>query len=94
LIFFSVAALQFLRAWSHTRVYAPGARKNCALLQKKISAHYSTSYSTPALSLDAGQFGFDLPFAHFSSYLVQVGRKSRLGVLVHMSRGFRPSWAK
>jgi len=40
LIFFPLAALHFSSAWSHRDDYAPGALEKCALLEKKISAHW------------------------------------------------------
>jgi len=42
LSFFRQPALHFLRAWSHTRMYAPGARKNCALSGEKNPALKNT----------------------------------------------------
>ncbi len=84
LIFFSVAALHFLRAWSHTRVYAPGARKNCALLQKKSLRTTSTSYSFPALT-SCRKVWLRFPLTHFCSNFIQIGSRFQHSVLVHVS---------
>jgi len=61
LSFFHRPALHFLRAWSHTRMYAPGARKNCALSGEK----------NPALTHQAGYSRFNIPphlFQHPSPF--------------------------
>ncbi len=76
----------FLRAWLHTRVYAPGTRKNCALSGEK----------NPALKNSVAGY-LKLAFPHpfpFLSHLVQVGRWFRRSVLLHVSRKYRSGWAK
>jgi len=62
LSFFHRPALQFLRAWSHTRMYAPGARKNCALSGEK----------NPALTHQAGYSRFNIP-----PHLILISRQRR-----------------
>ena len=95
LIFFPLAALHFPSAWSHRASYAPGALEKCALLEKKISAHWLPRHTQVSrFSFAWEDISRSLSPDPFLFHLVQIGRRPRRSVLVHMSRGLRSSLTK
>ncbi len=89
-------ALDLSRAWSHTHMYAPGARAKSALpggknpaLKNTLAGYLSSLCFFPIFS--QGIFRSPLPILF---HLVRIDLRLSRSVLVHMSRKLRSSWAK